>query len=146
MSVPLYIVVCSGSLRNILRNPVYLFFSGSLRDFESSLLFVEFSQAKQIQWFLPWGHGSVRCQTKCFLRLAMCTQQVTVACKSHFTKCQKSIPLQSEGKRGINILLCCFYLVFSFYYTTRKCSYMKQETILSLWWSHMIQASQLEKN
>lgn len=27
----------------------------------------------------------------------MCTHQVGVACKSHFTKCQKSIPPQSEG-------------------------------------------------
>lgn len=48
------------------------------------------------------GHGSVICQTKCFLRLAMCTHQVSVACKSHFTKCQKNIPLQSEW-RGENI-------------------------------------------
>lgn len=49
--------------------------------------------------FLPRGHGSVIRQTKCFLRLAMCTHQDTVACKSHFTTCQKSIPFQSEGRR-----------------------------------------------
>lgn len=30
----------------------------------------------------------------------MCTHQVGVACKSHFTKCQKSIPPQSEGGGG----------------------------------------------
>lgn len=54
------------------------------------LLLVEFSHAKPIQRFLPRGHGSVICQTKCFLRLAMCTHQVSVTCKSHFTERQKT--------------------------------------------------------
>lgn len=68
-----------------------------------SLLLVEFSHAKQIQWFLPWGHGSVICQAKCFLRLAMCTHQVSVTCKSHFTKCQKKAFHCNLRGRGANI-------------------------------------------
>lgn len=62
-----------------------------------SLQLVESSHAKQIQRFLPWGHGSVICQTKCFLRLAICTHQVSVTCKSRFTKCQKAFHCNLRG-------------------------------------------------
>lgn len=76
-----------------------------------SLLLVEFLHVKQIQWFLPRGHGSVICQTKCFLRLAMCIHQVSVTCKSLFTKCKKAFHCNLKGG-GANKILTLYYCTF----------------------------------
>lgn len=72
----------------------------------------ESSHAKQIQRILPWGHGSVICQTKCFLRLAMCTHQVSVTCKSHFTKCQKAFHCNLRGGEANINLMTLYYCTF----------------------------------
>lgn len=48
------------------------------------------------------GHGSVICQTKYFLWLPMCAHQVSVTCKSRFTKCQKAFHCSLRGG-GANI-------------------------------------------
>lgn len=99
--------ICHRELRlcsHVTKQVLLIYFTWQSEQFWVLGLLLEFSQAKQIQCFFVFfsylgGHGSVICQTKCFLRLAMCTHQVSVACKSHFTKCQKNIPLQSEGRR-----------------------------------------------
>lgn len=95
----LYVTLSFGSawmslLKRHQTSPAYLFYQ-----FWVLGLLLEFSQAEQIQCFFFYlgGHGSVICQTKCFLRLAMCTHQVSVACKSHFTKCWKTFHCNGRG-------------------------------------------------
>lgn len=62
-----------------------------------NLLPVEFSHVTQIQRFLPRGHGSVMCQTKCFLRSGVCAHRVRITCESDFTACEKAFYCNLKG-------------------------------------------------